>query len=108
MSEYERNPSGTDPDGGQEDHVENGAESREEIVARLKAKISQVYEGPQAMAAMEKVAMFADRLKARYPDYSSYRLYHVLAFSGQAPDAAFTRFDFPGDDSIRSCIEGLE
>jgi hypothetical protein len=88
---------------------ENGIESEDEIAARLKSKLSQKYAEPieQRLQTMERITEFADRLKEKYPDYTSYRLSHVLAFSGKDPGVAFTHFDFLGDDSIQAFIERL-
>ena len=88
---------------------ENKMESEDDIAARLKSKLSQKYSEPvdQQMQTMERIAEFANRLKEKYPDRTSYRLFHILAFSGQELSTPFTHFDFLGEDSIQAFIERL-
>jgi hypothetical protein len=88
---------------------ENKIESEDEIAARLKAKLSQKYTEPiaQKIQTAENIADFADKLKEKYHDCTSYRLFHTLAFSGQELSTPFTHFDFLGEDSIQAFIERL-
>jgi hypothetical protein len=61
----------------------------------------------ERIQTMEKVVTFTDKLKKKYPDFVSYRLYHMLVLSTPKLGVAFTHFDFPGEDSIQNFIEQL-
>jgi hypothetical protein len=88
---------------------ENSIESENEITVRLKVKLSQKYAEPleQKMKTVEHIADYADRLRAKYPDPTAYRLFHILGFSTPDPSISFTNFDFPGEDSVQAFIERL-
>jgi hypothetical protein len=68
---------------------------------QLRAMLRKVYRHDQ-FAIHNKVLAFHDRLKARYPDYPEYELYHLISFS--TLKAPLTKYDFPGEDSIETFI----
>ena len=56
---------------------------------------------------MDRIKQKADHLKAKYPDYADYRMYHVLVHSTPNSDKMLTKFDFPEEDSIADFIRSL-
>lgn len=58
---------------------------------------------------MDKIAIFSEKLRNKYPDFDDYEAYHVLAESGVNAEASNSKIDFDGDEySIEKFIEGLE
>ena len=82
----------------------------ENLSEQEKAEIlSSLGEKWRALSKMEDLLSFHERvldktkeLRAKYPDYNDYRLYHFLIGSTVYDRA---KFDFPGEDSVQKFIE---
>jgi len=83
--------------------VEPGQEA---LIAELKEKLNNAY-NTDAIDAHEKVFEYTDEIKKKYPDYSKYRLWHLVIFSTIGKSMEITHFDFPGDDSVERFIKSL-
>lgn len=80
-------------------------EQKNEIVARLKTKISQLVIGEKAFLNYHFIYRHAEQLRLKYPNFNDFLLYHVMV--GSTPADKKTEFDFPGTDSVVKFIKSL-
>ena len=96
-----------------------GSVEKEALIAELRNLLLESYkkdEAEHSMVNYEMVLRKDKELKDKYPDYYTYRLYHLLIGSSVEPIISnpennsplpTENFDFPGDDSIEKFIREL-
>lgn len=77
---------------------------QEAEVALMKEKLDKLYKSAFRSQAHNEFSDFAEGLKKKYPDFESYRLYHVLV--GSTPKGKCEKYDFPDEDSVEVFIWG--
>ena len=60
---------------------------------------------PSFATYRDRIAVFVDKLKKRYPDYEQYELFHH--FASKTFEKNYPKFDFPGEDSVFKFFEKL-
>lgn len=80
---------------------EGAPNNNEGVKAELAEKKALVYGD---MEKYEMLVEFASGLKARYPDFLDYDMFHFLAGSTPMPDRMPTKIDFPGEDSVEKFL----
>lgn len=81
-------------------------ELKEVLIARYKEDSQKETGVFDKYITNEAVLRKTQELKKKYPDFDDYELYHVLIGSGKGNEV-FSKFDFPGEDSVESFIRSL-
>ncbi len=75
----------------------------EALAEKLREKVNKSF----SFENYEKIGEYTDKIREKYPDYSEYRLWHVVISSTINENTKITHFDFPGDDSAEKFINSL-
>lgn len=76
-----------------------------EKIAEIKSKLDATFD-KNMIGIYQKTCDFACELQKKYPDFQTYRLYHLLVMS-TVGEGDCDKFDFPRNDSVEKFIDKL-